>query len=408
MQLVVMKKPYLLLFAGLFALLLPAPIVAQGRDAVYRTLRVEFPIERRYLEPQGLQDAAYDLLTADMSTMSSTYVTVLSASVTVGEAGDAVTVHLTGQIGWMGAALYVVDNDGDELWRFADPTAPGSAALEGSFPSGLMFPGGITSHGGALYVVDADGDELWRIDDPTAPGSAVLEGSFPSGLEQPTGITSHDGALYVVDAGTPKSLWRIDDPTAPGSAVLEGSFPSGLGQPIGITSHDGALYVVDADGDELWRIDDPTAPGSAVLEGSFPSGITSPGGITSHDGALYVVDADFDELWRIDDPTAPGSAVLEGSFPSGITSPGGITAIGAAPCMIRLARGTTEIEGLELDKGRILFDATFTDAPGVGTHTYSLQMRTQDPNTLCTAYRGEGLVPMPSLLVQSFYAGSIP
>ena len=38
-----------------------------------------------------------------------------------------------------------------------------------------------------------------------------------------------------------------------------------------------------------------------------------------------------------------------------------------------------------------MFDATFTDAPGVGTHTYSLQMRTQDPNTLCTAYRGDGV-----------------
>ena len=76
--------------------------------------------------------------------------------------------------------------------------------------------------------------------------------------------------------------------------------------------------------------------------------------------------------------------------------------------MIRLARGGTEIEGLELDGGRILFDTTFTDAPPVGTHTYSLQMRTQDPNALCTAYLGDGTVPMPSLLVQSFYAGSIP
>ena len=241
--------------------------------------------------------------------------TILSASVTVGESGDAVTVHVTGQIGWMGAALYIVDSD-----------------------------------------------ELWRIDDPTAPGSAVLEGSFPSGLGNPQGVTSHGGALYVVDKG----------------------------------------------GEELWRIDDPTAPGSAVLEGSFPSGLTFPEGITSHGGALYVVDDVGDELWRIDDPTAPGSAVLEGSFPSGLVTPQGITAIGAAPCMIRLARGTTEIEGFDLEEGRILFDATFTDAPGVGTHTYSLQMRTQDPNTLCTAYRGGGAVPMPSLLVQSYYDGVLP
>ena len=63
---------------------------------------------------------------------------------------------------------------------------------------------------------------------------------------------------------------------------------------------------------------------------------------------------------------------------------------------------------MELDEGKILFDATFTDAPPVGTHTYRLQMRTQDPNTLCTAYRGDGTVPLPSLLVQSYYAGSIP
>ena len=61
---------------------------------------------------------------------------------------------------------------------------------------------GITSQGGSLYVVDSGTpDELWRIDDPTAPGSAVLEGSFPSGLATPTGITSQGGSLYVVDSG---------------------------------------------------------------------------------------------------------------------------------------------------------------------------------------------------------------
>ena len=85
-----------------------------------------------------------------------------------------------------------------------------------------------------------------------------------------------------------------------------------------------------------------------------------------------------DDLWRIDDPTNPGAAVLLGSFPSGLTAPVGIASRGVGPCMIRVARGTTEIESLELDDGRILFDATFVDAPPVGTHTYSLQMRTAD------------------------------
>ena len=48
--------------------------------------------------------------------------------------------------------------------------------------------------------MDSNDDELWRIDDPTAPGSAVLEGDFPSGLTDPAGITSQGGALYVVDS----------------------------------------------------------------------------------------------------------------------------------------------------------------------------------------------------------------
>ena len=92
-------KAYLLLvalIAGCVGLLLPAPVGAQGGNAVYNSLRVKIPIARQYLEPQGLQDAAYDLLYSGMSTMSLTYVTVMSGSVTVGEAGDAVLIHVTG------------------------------------------------------------------------------------------------------------------------------------------------------------------------------------------------------------------------------------------------------------------------------------------------------------------------
>lgn len=75
--------------------------------------------------------------------------------------------------------------------------------------------------------------------------------------------------------------------------------------------------------------------------------------------------------------------------------------------MIRLARGTTEIEAVSFTTGRVLFDTTFTDAPGPGTHTYNVQVRTVQQGG-CTAYRGDGLVPMPSMLVQSYYAGVIP
>ena len=122
-----------------------------------------------------------------------------------------------------------MDFTGDDLWRIDDPTAPGSAVLEGSFPSGLTNPTGITSHGGSLYVVDSTGDELWRIDDPTAPGSAVLEGSFPSGLTLPQGITSHGGSLYVVDSGASRRIMADRRP--------DGSGIGGPGRQLSVRPH---------------------------------------------------------------------------------------------------------------------------------------------------------------------------
>ena len=128
------KKIYPLV-VWLVALLMPVTVGAQGRDAVYQrlgvtstaanalrvaggievgedadvggALTVGTPIAPQYLgtgtatsrtwlrgdgrwSGVGLQDTAHDLLTANLSTMSSTYVTVLSGSVTVGESGDAV------------------------------------------------------------------------------------------------------------------------------------------------------------------------------------------------------------------------------------------------------------------------------------------------------------------------------
>ena len=113
-----------------------------------------------------------------------------------------------------------------------------------------------------------------------------------------------------------------------------------------------------------------------------------------------------DELWRCDDPTSPSACVNQGSFPSGLNTPRGITSIGDGPCDIRLARGSTSVEMFTLTEGRILLDASFTDAPGVGTHTYAIQMKTANPNTLCTVYRGQGETPLPALFVQAFYGGA--
>ena len=94
--------------------------------------------------------------------------------------------------------LYVSDLDGNELWRstVADPTATADFVELLDFPSGITFPGGITSHNDRLYVSDSAGDELWRstVADPTLPADFVELLDFPSGITNPSGITSHDPA----------------------------------------------------------------------------------------------------------------------------------------------------------------------------------------------------------------------
>ena len=356
-----MRRPTIIVAILLAAAIgyVPVPVSAQGGDVAYRSIRTLIPIARAYLEPQGLQDASYDLLTADMSTMSSTYVTVLSGSVTVGEAGDAVTVHVTGQIAKVGETiLYVADGGSDELWRIDDPTSPGSAVLEGSFSSGLTASFGITSQAGALYVVDrgTPGD-LWRIDDPTNPGFGGPGGSsFPSGLvSNPNGITSHGGSLYVVGLWHPRRIMadRRPNGSGVGSSGRRVSIRSHR-NPTGITSHGGALYVVDDTNDGLWRIDDPTNPGGAVLRKA--TRYLPPVYQTRKASRRRAVRSTW---WTVLETncggstisTNPGSAVLEGSsFHSGLSGAHVRyrTSIGAAPCMIRVARGTTEIEGVDI------------------------------------------------------------
>ena len=113
-------------------------------------------------------------------------------------------------------------------------------------------------------------------------------------------------------------------------------------------------------------------------------------------------------LWRLDDPTNPGGVIRVGVTDQSGSTAAGITSVRpSGPCMIRLARGTTEIEEVSFYGGRVLFDTTFSDAPPAGTHTYNLQVRTEQQGG-CTAYLGGGLVPMPSLYVQSFYDWAIP
>ena len=348
----------------------------------------------------GLADAASDLVTATTSTMSSTYQTIMSATVDVGEQGDRVLIHVGAQIGRMGAGLYVSDTTDNMLWAMVTPSD--TATQLGTFAT--LAVSDMATSDGALYLLSRTVDALYRMPDPSSLGSLTMVGNFPSGLDDPRAMTDIGGILYIVES---RFLWKLIDKTDPGSATLVGELQS---QGVGVTS----LGVADIGGDlyynenfnaarDLYRQVDPDDTSTAVLLGEFPSGLAQPRAMTEHGGDLYIVDRSGNELWVLEDLTSPGSATLVQPFPSGIGQPFGLASIGAGPCDIRIARDLADVETITLNEGRILFDTTFVDQPPAGTYAYSLQYKTSDPNTLCTAYRGEGDVPLPSLLVQVFY-----
>ena len=398
---------------------LPLTVGAQGGSAVFQNLGIVDTLRvggvARFEGPVygvGPQDAASDILTADMNVMSTTWVTVMSASVTTVETIDSVQVHVTGQFGLMNP-LYIVDASGDELWSIDDISNPSGAHLVGAFPSALDNPNGIASHGGALYIVDSSSPRrLWRLNDLSDPSSATNLGSFPSDLNNPSGIASHGGALYIVSRSSADRLWRLNDLSDPSSATNLGSFPSDLNNPSGIASHGGALYIVDLqNNDFLWRIDNPSNPGGAISVGSIGAMQSyTPTGITSYGGELYFLNGHInlpDSLVRIDNPGTRARYEVVGFFPLNFENPQGITSVGPmGPCMVRLARGNTSIQEVTFPD-KILFDAKFVDSPPVGTNTYSLQIQTVHPSG-CAALLGNGLVPMPSLFVQSYYGGNTP
>ena len=46
----------------------------------------------------------------------------------------------------------------------------------------------------------------------------------------------------------------------------------------------------------------------------------------------------------------------------------------------------------------LLDGLTVIDRPTAGTYVYAAQMSTSTPETVCTAYQGGGVTPLPSLL----------
>ena len=113
-----------LLIGFLVGLPMPVSVGAQGGDAVYKSLGVIGALRvggtARFEGPVygvGPQDVASDLLTSSMNVMSSTYTTVMSASVTTSEPGDSVLVHVTGQFRQM-FSLYLTTDGGPGAMSF--------------------------------------------------------------------------------------------------------------------------------------------------------------------------------------------------------------------------------------------------------------------------------------------------
>ena len=264
--------------------------------------------------------------------------------------------------------------------------------------------------GGAVYILESSppNEPMWRCTNIMVPSTCAQIAAFPAGLTRPNGITEHAGAVYILDdggAGDDDEMWRCADPTDPGACATQGNFPSDLDRPVAITSFLGVVWIIDGGVgvQEMWRCADPTEPLNCTSQGDLPSITTGTGAMIAFDGAVYVADESGREMWRCADPAAPGTCARQGSFPAGFRSVG-MTAIGDAPCDIRIARDSDNVEVLMLDTAeRILLDATFVDQPAPGNYTYALQMKTSDPSTVCTVYRGQGAVPLPSLLVQVFY-----
>ena len=337
----------------------------------------------------GLADAAHDFLTADQSTMMSSPVTFLSASVTVDEQGDTVIVSVSGRWAWMGAGLFVLDSTSpDSVWT----CTLALVCSEANLPSGFGTAAGITASGGMLYVLDSTSpDSVWTC----TLALVCSEANLPSGVGFPTGITASGGMLYVLDSTV--SVWTC----TLALVCSEANLPSGVGFPTGITASGGMLYVLNSS--------NPVSVWTCTLalvcsEAELPDGVSNfIGGIAASGGMLYIADGDSpDSVWTC----TLALVCSEANLPSGVGSPGGITASGDAPCEWRIARDVTELESIDIDEGApaILLDGlTVIDRPAPGTYTYSAQMSTSTPETVCTAYQGGGVTPLPSLLVQVFY-----
>ena len=367
----------------------------------------------------GLADACHDVLDATVSTMStSAWETLITCTVDVPATTDRVLASVSGQFAWMGTAAFVLSNRGadtPQLCEVADPEAPGAGITCRDLASTITDPSGITPRqAGGFWIINDDSGSngtLCEIPNPLTPAINVTCRALASEAAfQPQGLAPRPlGGVYLINN---RVLCAIPDPSSPGSGVTCRDVDTNRdGQGLA-TRRAGGLWFVD-DLRRLCKIPNAEDPSSGVTCVSLPyapAGNLLTGLAPRPAGGIYLVSTNTTpdtRLCAIPDPEAPTSNVTCRDMSTLIGMGGGIAGAGSnGECMIRLARGSTAVETLMIDAGRILLDTTFVDVPGVaGSATYNVQMMTANPYTLCTANRGNGLgtIPLPSLLVQVFY-----
>ena len=218
---------------------------------------------------------------------------------------------------------YLLDNDGDELWK-GDADSPGSFTVVGNLPPWATLLRAMAWHLGKVYAADSAGEELIDVN-LTDPAQSVLKGTFPAALTHIAGMTSHRGRLIAVDSQSGATdFWDIDVDN-PSASVRLGSGPAWASSPSALASLHGFLYATDWTG-EYGRInlDDPSdVSGIYGNLGALPPGLVTPKGMGGDFLANYIADDANDKMWKGGD--TPGSFVEIGAFPSGIGVPTGLT-----------------------------------------------------------------------------------
>ena len=191
------------------------------------------------------------------------------------------------------------------------PYTPGNASLQGTLPSGLPSPAGMTWDGQQLVIQNIAGDEIWTLarnaNGTYTPGNASLQGTLPASLDAPQSL-AWDGQQLVIGLDTGDEIWTLarnaDDSYTPLNASLQGDPACQPAPPHTGLAWDGQqLVIADSAGDETWTLarnaDDSYTPGNASLQGTLPASFDAPIGMTWDGQKLALIDVPNDKIWTL-------------------------------------------------------------------------------------------------------------